>query len=47
MILVLVLGVGLLLMFIVLGAYEAAPWESRRARLARRLVRAAHSRKHG
>ncbi|MEV8392655.1 MULTISPECIES: hypothetical protein [unclassified Streptomyces] len=47
MTLVLLLGIGLLVMFVVLGAYEAAPWDSRRARLARRIVRAAHFRKHG
>ncbi|MEV8395632.1 MULTISPECIES: hypothetical protein [unclassified Streptomyces] len=42
MILVLLLGLVLGLVFVVLGAYDEAPWESRRARLARRIVRAAH-----
>ncbi|MGW2511300.1 hypothetical protein ACWC0A_18075 [Streptomyces scopuliridis] len=47
MILVLILGIALLVMLAVLGADEAAPWESRRARRARRRARAEHSRKHG
>ncbi|MGW6604820.1 hypothetical protein [Streptomyces sp. NPDC055036] len=43
---VLLLGIALGVMFTVLGVYEAAPWDSRRARLARRIVRAVHFRKH-
>lgn len=46
MILVFLLGLVLLLVFVVLGAYDEAPWDSRRARLARRIIRATHLWRH-